>query len=186
MAKGFWETITFCRFISCHIPVKWPAVQTVFKAGSKVCGQHVGSHSPLLSPKFLLTLNSNVTWLHRETLLSLCTHQRCGSTIPHYLLLSRAADRNALATPAERELGNARNFPSFSPSFFASFHPRGCKWEDFQTRTLEFYVVVLQTHVSCAVLTGHGLWWSSGIAQPGWAWLERVGLHRSVLLIQKK
>lgn len=161
VASSIWQRVSgkqqfFCRFLSFHIPVKWPSVQTLFKAGSQVYRQHLGSHSPLLSPNFLLTLNSNVTWLHDETLLFLCTHQWCGSAIPHYLILSRAADRNALDTPAERELGNARNFPGFSPCFFASFHPRGRKWEDLQTCTQEFYLVVcgLVSAVPCSLSTG--------------------------------
>lgn len=151
MAKGFQETTIFCKFLSCHISVKWPTLQTVFKAGSQVYRQHLGSHSPLLSPNSLLTLNSNVMCLHDETLLFLCTHQWCR---PYYLLLSRAVTGMLLPLQHRGSWGVPKTFPHFSLSFFASFHPRGCKWEDLQTHT-QFYSVVSRTPVSCAI---HAQW----------------------------
>lgn len=115
MAKGFKETAIFCRFLSCHISVKWPALKTVFKAGSWVCRQHLDSCSPPLSPNSLLTLSSNVTCLHDETLFFLCTPQWYG---PHYLFLSRTATGMLLPLQLRGSWGVPETFPGFSSSFF--------------------------------------------------------------------
>lgn len=176
MAKGFQETTVFCSFPSCHISVKWPALQTIFKAGSHVCRQHLGSCSPLLSQNSHLTLNR--MWCSSMIKSSFSFALISGVVLTTCFPLGQQTGM-LLPVQHRESWGVPETFSVRSPSFFASFHPRSCKWEDLQTLTQEFYSVDLCQ--LCYMLTEQGPWWSLSIAQPVWPQLERVGQHRSVL-----
>lgn len=93
-----------------------------------------------------------MTHLHDETLFFLCTLQWYG---PRYLFLFRTATGVLLPLQHRGRWGVPETFPGFTSSFFTSFHPRDCKWEDLQTLKQEFYSVVSQTPVSCVI---HAHW----------------------------
>lgn len=110
--------------------------------------------------------------------------------VPPSPLLPGVVGRGALALSSRagtkecKKLFQALALASL-PSVISGFPKEGvCKSMPVSS-TQQHYRPLYLTPLS-SVLSGQGLRQASDIAQPVWAWLEGAGLHRLILLIQKK
>lgn len=110
--------------------------------------------------------------------------------VPPYPLLPGVVGRDALALSSRAGTKKCKKlFQTLAlaslPSVISGFPKEGiCK--PMPLSFTQQHCKPLYLPPMSSVLTGQGLRQASDIAQPVWAWLEVPGLHRLILLIQKK